>query len=113
LDPFNKTVTQSQLYSLRGNPAEMAAAIEKAIEQYDPDPASLQKALFMQAQAYMEANDQAKAEETIKKTIEVDPETDLAKMLSEQIKRMEQMKAAQEKMMQERKAQAEKTETEE
>ena len=110
LDPFNKTVTQSQLYSLRGNPAEMAAAIEKAIEQYDPDPASLQKALFMQAQAYMEANDQAKAEETIKKTIDVDPETDLAKMLSEQIKRMEQMKAAQEKMMQERKAQAEKTE---
>ena len=113
LDPFNKTVTQSQLYSLRGNPKGMIEAIDKAIEQYDPDPASLQKALFMQAQAYMEANDQAKAEETIKKTIEAAPDTDLAQMLSEQLKRMEQMKAAQEKMMQERKAQAEKTETEE
>lgn len=110
LDPFNKTVTQSQLFSLRGNPKGMVEAIDKAIEQYNPDPASLQKALFMQAQAYMEAGEQAKAEETIRKTIEAAPETDLAQMLSEQIKRMEQMKAAQEKMMQERKAQAEKTE---
>lgn len=110
LDPFNKTVTQSQLLSLRGDPKGMIEAIDKAIEQYNPDPASLQKALFMQAQAYMEAGDQAKAEETIRKTIEAAPETDLAQMLSEQIKRMEQMKAAQEKMMQERKAQAEKTE---
>ena len=103
LDPFNKTVTQSQLYALRGNPSEMAAAIEKAIEQYNPEPASLQKALFMQAQAYMEAGDQAKAEEIIKKTIDTDPETDLAKMLSEQLKRKEQM----EKMMQQRQAEAE------
>lgn len=110
LDPFNKTVTQSQLLSLRGDPKGMIEAIDKAIEQYNPDPASLQKALFMQAQAYMEAGEQAKAEETIRKTIEAAPETDLAQMLSEQIKRMEQMKAAQEKMMQERKAQAEKTE---
>ena len=110
LDPFNKTVTQSQLFSLRGNPKGMVEAIDKAIEQYNPDPASLQKALFMQAQAYMEAGEQAKAEETIKKTIEAAPDTDLAQMLSEQIKRMEQMKAAQEKMMQERKAKAENTE---
>ena len=110
LDPFNKTVTQSQLLSLRGDPKGMIEAIDKAIEQYNPDPASLQKALFMQAQAYMEAGEQAKAEETIRKTIEAAPDTDLAQMLSEQIKRMEQMKAAQEKMMQERKAQAEKTE---
>ena len=110
LDPFNKTVTQSQLLSLRGDPKGMIEAIDKAIEQYNPDPAPLQKALFMQAQAYMEAGEQAKAEETIRKTIEAAPDTDLAQMLSEQIKRMEQMKAAQEKMMQERKAQAEKTE---
>lgn len=105
LDPFNKTVTQSQLYALRGNPSEMAAAIEKAIEQYNPDSASLQKALFMQAQAYMEAGESAKAEETIKKTIDTDPETDLAKMLSEQLKRKEQM----EKMMKQRQAEAEET----
>ena len=42
LDPFNKTVTQSQLFSLRGNPKGMVEAIDKAIEQYNPDPASLQ-----------------------------------------------------------------------
>ena len=105
LDPFNKTVTQSQLYALRGNPSEMAAAIEKAIEQYNPDSASLQKALFMQAQAYMEAGESAKAEETIKKTIDTDPETDLAKMLSDQLKRKEQM----EKMMKQRQPEAEET----
>jgi tetratricopeptide (TPR) repeat protein len=107
LDPFNKTVTQSQLYALRGNPAEMAAAIEKAIEQYNPDPASLQKALVMQAQAYMEARDEAKAKEAIKKAIDVDPETDLAKELSENLKRMEAMQAAMQKRIEEQKANAE------
>lgn len=107
LDPFNKTVTQSQLYALRGNPAEMAAAIEKAIEQYNPDPASLQKALVMQAQAYMEARNEAKAKETIKKAIDVDPETDLAKELSENLKRMEAMQAAMQKRLEEQKANAE------
>ena len=105
LDPFNKTVTQSQLFAMRGNPKEMADAIEKAIEQYNPDPASLQKALVMQAQAYMEARDEAKANETIKKAIDVDPETDLAKELSENLKRMEEMQAAMQNSLQERKTQ--------
>ena len=107
LDPFNKTVTQSQLFSLRGNPKGMIEAIDKAIEQYDPDPASLQKALVMQAQAYMEARDEAKAKEGIKKAIDVDPETDLAKELSENLKRMEAMQAAMQKRIEEQKANAE------
>lgn len=107
LDPFNKTVTQSQLFAMRNQPEEMAKAIEKAIEQYDPDPASLQKALVMQAQAYMEARDEAKAKETIKKAIDVDPETDLAQELSENLKRMEAMQAAMQKRIEEQKANAE------
>ena len=102
-------MTQSQLFAMRNQPEEMAKAIEKAIEQYDPDPASLQKALVMQAQAYMEARDEAKAKETIKKAIDVDPETDLAQELSENLKRMEAMQAAMQKRIEEQKANAEET----
>ena len=113
LDPFNKTVTQSQLFAMRNQPEEMAAAIEKAIEQYDPDPASLQKALVMQAQAYMEARNEAKAKETLKKAIDVDPETDLAQELSDNLKRMEEMQAAMKKRLEEQKANGAESETEE
>lgn len=108
LDPFNKTVTQSQLFLMRGNPQGMIDAIEKAIAEYSPDPASLQKAYIMQAQAYGEMRNENKVLETIEKAIAAMPESDLAQSMSQSLEAMKTQKARQEeaiaKMNEEREA---------
>ena len=108
LDPFNKTVTQSQLFLMRGNPQGMIDAIDKAINDYSPDPASLQKAHIMQAQAYGEMRNEDKVVEYIEKAIAAMPESELAQSMSQSLEIMKTQKARQEeaiaKMAQEREA---------
>lgn len=96
LDPFNKTVTQSQLFLMRGDPQAMVDAIEKAIAEYSPDNASLQKAYVMEAQAYGEMRNETKVIEFIEKAVAAMPESDLAQNLSQSLEAMKNQRARQE-----------------
>ena len=111
LDPFNKAVTQSQLFLMRGDPQGMVDAIDKAIAEHSPDPASLQKAYFMQAQAYAETRNEVKVTEALQKSIDAMPDSELAEGLRKNLEAIklqtERQKQAIEKMAQERAAQAE------
>ena len=101
LDPFSVAVSQAQLFMIREDPQGMANAIEEAIAKFNPEGEPLQKALVMEAQAYGQARDDAKAEECLEKAIAAAPESEVAQEISRAIARQKEMqKQMQEQILQ-------------